>query len=97
MAHVGYQVDAADAREKALALSRENAYGAAIFGHNVPADLRNALAVNLKAANLKVKIIMLYEGSIKNAEDADALLSLGPPDRILDTLALLLPEQRAAS
>ena len=97
MARVGYQVDAADTREKALALSREHAYAAAVFGHTVPADLRNSLAVNLKAANRKVKIIMLYQGSIGNAEIADALLSVGDPDRILDALALLLPEQRRAA
>ncbi len=69
-----------------------------IFGHAVPEEERNQIATAARSAQPKTKIIMLYLGTIRRAELADAVLTVrGKPEDLLRTIEHLLAQRKEAS
>lgn len=93
----GYQVtDARTASDAMAALGKR--HDLIIFGHAVPEQERNQIAAAARSSQPAAKIIMLYLGTIRHAELADALLSVhGTPDDLLRTIEHLLAERNQAS
>jgi len=93
----GYAVtDARTAADAMAALGKP--YDVIIFGHAVPEEERNQIAAAAKNAQPAAKIIMLYLGTIRRAELADALLSVvGKPEALLHTIEVLLAERGEAT
>ena len=93
----GYIVtDARTASDAMAALGKS--YDVIIFGHAVPEEERNQIATAAKASHPETKIIMLYLGTIRRAELADAVLSVGgQPDDLVRSIEFLLAERNEAS
>ena len=90
LAERGYQVTAASEMEEALAALHQ-AREIVVFGHRVPEHERNLIAAAARAAYPSVRIVMLYQGTIRNAHLGDALLSAaGDSGDLLNTIEHLL-------
>jgi DNA-binding response OmpR family regulator len=91
----GYIVDMASDASQAEFLARKNCYAAAVLGAAVPTRDRNRIAELILAKNRACAIVMLYEGSIRNAELADAVLNCDTAEQNLpETIRHLLSQRR---
>jgi DNA-binding NtrC family response regulator len=75
----GFLVDTASNRRSAEKLARSGRHDAVILGHTLDKSDRNRVAGMIKRANPLACVIMTYEGSISEAEMADAVLSVQAP------------------
>ena len=75
---------------KSLVKKHGNQLKAMIVGHLVPESERTSLSELFKECNPKGNVIVLYRGSVKNAQDADALLAAErSSETLLETLLSL--------
>lgn len=93
----GYVVsDARTASDAMAALGRP--HDVIIFGHAVPEEERNQIAAAARSTQPAAKIIMLYLGTIRKAELADAVLSVGgKTEDLIHTIEHLLAPGAEAS
>ncbi|MGH9566518.1 MAG: hypothetical protein ACRD4F_06775, partial [Candidatus Angelobacter sp.] len=75
LSQAGFKVDSATDAVQPRRLLRAGKYEVLVLGPYLPEDLRNNLASEAKAANPRIAIVMLYIGSIANAEQADTVLN----------------------
>ena len=75
LSEAGFNVDSATDAVQARRLLRAGKYDAVVLGPYLPESLRNNLAGEAKAANPRIAVVMLYIGSIANAEQADTVLN----------------------
>ncbi|HYX68742.1 MAG TPA: hypothetical protein VE825_06395 [Terriglobales bacterium] len=62
-----------------------------VFGHRIPEEERSQIATMGKTVQPGIKIIMLYLGTIRRTEQADAVLNVaGRPDDLVRTIEHLL-------
>ena len=80
-------MDTVSTRRSAEKLARSGRHDAVILGYLLDKSDRNDVAAMMKRANPQACVIMTYEGSISQAEMADAVLSLqAPASDIVQTL-----------
>lgn len=79
----GFTVATISNAAKASRLLREADYDALVLGPSIPEALRNGLALTGKRRNPHIAVVMLYAGSIENAEQADAVLNASTADQNL--------------
>lgn len=81
--------------EAANAAAAQDRFDALVLGQQVPEEDRNQVARELRARNPQLIIVMLYAGSIRSTELADAILNVdGDINDLVQTLAFL--EKRRA-
>jgi DNA-binding NtrC family response regulator len=79
----GFTVETISNAAKAARSLRETEYDALVLGPAIPEPLRNSLALTARRRNLHIAIVMLYSGSIDNAEQADAVLNASTAEQNL--------------
>jgi DNA-binding NtrC family response regulator len=90
----GYTVDMTSEFSQVEFLVKRNSYAAAVLGAAIPEQLRSQIARTMLARNPECVIVMLYEGSIRNAELADAVLNYDTAEQNLpETIRHLLSQR----
>lgn len=79
----GFIVSTISNAAKAARSLRETEYDALVLGPAIPEPLRNTLALTARRLNPHIAIVMLYSGSIDNAEQADAVLNASTAEQNL--------------
>lgn len=79
----GFTVATISNAAKAAQSLRESEYDALVLGPAIPEPLRNSLALTAKRRNSHIAVVMLYAGSIENAEQADAVLNASTAEQNL--------------
>ena len=79
----GFTVATISNAAKAARCLRETQYDALVLGPAIPEPLRNDLALAAKRRNPYIGVVMLYTGSIDNAEQADAVLNASTAEQNL--------------
>jgi DNA-binding NtrC family response regulator len=79
----GFTVATISNAAKAALSLRESEYDALVLGPAIPEPLRNSLALTAKRRNPHIAVVMLYAGSIDNAEQADAVLNASTAEQNL--------------
>ena len=82
-------VESASTLREAVQLMRLGAFDVAVLGHAIPEDERNRIASVLLETKPDMRIIMMYSGSIANADHADAVLSLEGEHYLVATIKSL--------
>ncbi|HET6935381.1 MAG TPA: hypothetical protein VFI72_11120 [Candidatus Angelobacter sp.] len=83
-------IPASDLQEAMRAIGT-GSFDVVVLGHGVPESERNQIARSARDRNGRAKLLMLYLGSIHNAELADALLhGTVRPEEICSTVRYLL-------
>ncbi len=95
--HAGFHVDSVLSLEDALTLMGRKHYDLAIVGHAVSENERNRLAGALKIGDGPVPVIFLYHHSIRNAAQADAVLSVMAEPRDLVAAAQRLIHRNSSA
>ncbi len=83
--------------EGALAELRGSDIDAVILDPTLTEEQRNRIAAAVKQRRPGAKIVMLYDGSITNAELGDAIIGTGHPERLVEALQGLLGERNTAA
>lgn len=83
LSQAGFTVATISNAAKASRLLREGEYDALVLGPALPESLRNSLALTAKRRNPRIGVVMLYSGSIDNAEQADAVLNASTAEQNL--------------
>ena len=83
LSHAGFTVITISNAAKAARSLRETEYDAMVLGPAIPEPLRNSLALTAKRRNAHIAVVMLYTGSIENAEQADAVLNASTAEQNL--------------
>lgn len=83
LSHAGFTVATISNAAKASRLLQEMEYDALVLGPAIPEPLRNSLALAARRRNPHIAIVMLYTGSIDNAEQADAVLNASTAEQNL--------------
>ena len=87
----GFSVIDASTVDRALQLAERQDLAVAIFGHLVRAEDRLRISSTLRAKNPAVRLVVMYEGSVKRTEHADAVLQIdGPPADLIHSIQYLL-------
>jgi DNA-binding response OmpR family regulator len=82
-------VESASSLREATALMRLGDFDVAVLGHGIPEIERNRIADVLLEAKASIRIVMMYAGSISNADHADAVLSIDGEQRLVPTIKAL--------
>jgi DNA-binding response OmpR family regulator len=82
----GFTVDSTSDSDRAFALASANHYDCTVLGLAVPESVRNDIAAAVREKNPAAIVVMLYWGSIQNAELADAVLSVKTSDDDLQSI-----------
>ena len=76
---------------QAFSILQKKRYDCVVIGPGVPENARNQLASIAKVSNPSTVVIMLYDGSIRRTELADAVLNAGTvEDNLAETIVHLL-------
>jgi DNA-binding NtrC family response regulator len=92
--HVGLRraeipVESASSLREAMALLRLGEFDVAVLGHAIPEEERNHIADTLLEFKPTIRIVMMYAGSIANADHADAVLSIDGEQHLVPTIKSL--------
>ena len=92
--HVGLRraeipVESASSLREALALLRLGEFDVAVLGHGIPESERNHIADTLLEVKPSIRIVMMYSGSISNADHANAVLSIDGEQHLVPTIKSL--------
>lgn len=91
----GFDVVSSTLGESLKQLVGDSRFRVAIFGSRVPEPTRNKAAATLIRNCPHIKIVMLYEDTIRKAEMADAVLSARvSPEDLVQTIHYLLDKQQ---
>jgi hypothetical protein len=91
----GFDVVSSGVDDSLGTLARSAQFHIAIFGSAVSEEQRNKLVAVLLRNAPHIKIVMLYEGGIRRAEMADAVLSASVrPEDLVQTLHYLVGNQQ---
>jgi len=91
----GFDVVSSTLGDTLKQLASDSRFRVAIFGSGVPEATRSKFAAALIRNCPHIKIVMLYEGGIRKAEMADAVLSAKvSPDDLVQTIHYLLDKQQ---
>ena len=82
-------VESASSLREALALLRLGELNVAVLGHGIPEAERNRIADTLLETKPNIRIVMMYAGSINNADHADAVLSIEGEQYLVPTIKSL--------
>ena len=82
-------VESASTLREAMQLMRLGEFDVAVLGHAIPEDERNRIASVLLETKPDMRIIMMYSGSIANADHSDAVLSLEGEHYLVATIKSL--------
>ena len=82
-------VESASSLREAMALLRLGEFDVAVLGHGIPEIERNRIADVLLDAKPSIRIVMMYAGSISNANHADAVLSIDGEQHLVSTIKTL--------
>jgi hypothetical protein len=86
----GFEVVSSGLDDSLDVLARSTRFRVAIFGPSVPEEARNRIAAKLIRSSPQIKIVMLYEGKIRKAEMANAVLaSAVRPKDLVQTIRYL--------
>jgi len=89
-------VESASTLREALTLMRLGEFDVAVLGHGIPESERNRIAEGLLEMKPSIRIIMMYAGSINNADRADAVLSLEGEQHLVATIKSLAARMKAS-
>jgi DNA-binding NtrC family response regulator len=89
-------VESASTMREALSLMRLGEFDVAVLGHAIPETERNRIAEALLEMKPSIHIIMMYTGSISNADRAAAVLSIGGEQHLVPTIKSLAARMKAA-
>ncbi len=90
-ASAGFEVIAASDLRKAMQAVGGASLDVVVLGQGIPENERTQIARAAREKNVRAKLLMLYLGSIHNAELADALLhGTVRPEEICSTVTYLL-------
>ena len=89
-------VESASTLREALTLMRLGEFDVAVLGHAIPETERNRIADTLLELKPTLRIVMMYTGSISNADRADAVLSLEGEQHLVATVKALAVRMKAA-
>jgi DNA-binding response OmpR family regulator len=93
----GFRVSSAEQKSEALRLAQLSPPQVVIFGHRVPAKLRQALAQSFRSIKAEIKLIFVYEGEKPDDDTADAIVAVGAsPEELVSTVRELLNSVQAA-
>ena len=87
----GYEVTVEQSCADAVSAIQSGPFDAVVLGFSLPEEERNQLARDIKRANPGAKIIMTYFASVKNTDQADAILqSNAGPQEVLRAINHIL-------
>ncbi len=87
----GYQVHGVSSREEALASIEHAHIDVVVIGHGLSLADRTEIEVSARQQHPKPRIVLLYENSISNTEQADAVLNINSePQHLVQTIRYLL-------
>lgn len=87
----GYQVHGVSSREEALASIEHAHIDVVVIGHGLSLADRTEIEVSARQQHPKPRIVLLYENSISNTEQADAVLNINSePQQLVQTIRYLL-------
>jgi hypothetical protein len=89
-------VESASSLREAMALMRLGDFDVAVLGHGIPEGERNRMADVLLETKPTIRIVMMYAGSISNAEHADAVLSIDGEQHLVATIKALAARMKSA-
>jgi len=90
LVRAGYEVVATTDARAAETEAGTSQLDLIVLGYTLGSAERNRIATRARARNPRVRIVMLYRGSIQNAELADALLGIASAEALVETVRLLL-------
>jgi DNA-binding response OmpR family regulator len=91
LSKAGFRVSSAEQKGEALRLARLSPPQLVIFGHKVPARLRQSLALSFKEMKEDMRVVFVYAGERPEGEPADAFVSFqAAPEELLNTVERLL-------
>jgi len=82
-------VESASTLREAMALLRLGEFDVAVLGHGIPEAERDRIADTLLETKPNIRIVMMYSGSISNADHADAVLSIDGEQHLVPTIKTL--------
>ena len=82
-------VESASSLREAMALLRLGEFDVVVLGHGIPETERNRIANTLLETKPSMRIVMMYAGSISNADHADAVLSIDGEQHLVPTIKTL--------
>jgi DNA-binding response OmpR family regulator len=89
LAASGFEVTSIDTKSAGLRLLGTCEFDVLVIGHGVPLRDRNAVAARAKCGDA-IRVIFLYRSNIRNAELADAVLSVDSSAEDLPQIILRL-------
>jgi len=82
-------VESASSLREAMALLRLGEFDVVVLGRGIPETERNRIANTLLETKPSMRIVMMYAGSISNADHADAVLSIDGEQHLVPTIKTL--------
>jgi hypothetical protein len=89
-------VESASSFRETLSLMRLGEFDVAVLGHGIPEAERNRIAETLLGMKPGISIVMMYAGSIDNADRADAVLSIEGEQHLVPTIKGLAGRMKAS-
>jgi hypothetical protein len=77
-----------------MALLRLGDFDVAVLGHGIPQTERDCLADYLLEKKPNIRIVMMYSGSIRRAEHADAVVSVEGEQHLVPAIKSLAQRMR---
>lgn len=91
----GFDVALASTLDDARSRLASTRYQALVIGHAVPEDIRKIIVEEIRAQSPRITIVLLYRERIRDANCADAVLSVDSGPRFLaNSLQYLLQEAK---
>ncbi len=91
----GFDVTTAFSLDEARTEALTGAYQALVIGHRVPEEVRKQIVDEVRSRSPRIAIVLLYRERIRDADRADAVLSVESGPRFLaNSLQYLLADSR---
>jgi DNA-binding NtrC family response regulator len=87
-------VESVSSLREAMALLRLGDFDVAVLGHGIPQTERDCLADHLLEKKPNIRIVMMYSGSIRRAEHADAVVSVEGEQHLIPAIKALARNMR---